>query len=90
MDIDTTFTGRLQKVESKGGWTYIVWPEAKQVLGTGGAVKVAGTIDGESFKSSIMPMGNSTQMLPVNAEIRKKIGKEAGATITVHLTTILS
>ncbi|HSE95245.1 MAG TPA: DUF1905 domain-containing protein, partial [Methylomirabilota bacterium] len=42
-------------------------------------------IDGHPFRSSIMAMGDGRQMLPVKADIRKAIGKEAGDEVTVRL-----
>ena len=83
--LDITFTGTLERSPGKGGWTYVVWPAAATTFGTHGAVKVRGTIDGQPFQSSIMAMGDGTQMLPVKAEIRKVICKEAGDSVTVHL-----
>ena len=77
------FTAKLEKSPNKGGWTYIVWPKAAKFFGTQGAVKVKGTIDGHKFESSFMAMGNGVQMLPVKADIRKAIGKEAGKRVTV-------
>ena len=44
-----------------------------------------GTIDGQPFRSSFMALGDGTHMLPVKADIRKAIGKQAGDTVTVHL-----
>ena len=55
-------------------------------FGTRGYVKVRGTIDGHPFESSFMSMGDGTHMMPVKAEIRSKIGKEHGDTVTIHLT----
>jgi Domain of unknown function (DUF1905) len=80
-----TFKAKLEKNPTKGGWTYVVWPESVKFFGTGGAVKVSGKIEGHPFTSSFMAMGDGQHMLPVKAEIREAIGKDVGDVFTVIL-----
>jgi hypothetical protein len=85
MKLDKKFTAKLQKSPRTGGWTYVVWSESTEFFGTRGLVKIRGTIDGHPFQSSFMAMGGGKHMLPVKAETRKAIAKEAGDKVTVHL-----
>lgn len=77
----------LQKFEGKGGWTYAEIPEIKPDHNSPfGWVKVRGNIDDFTFKNyRLQPMGNGKLFLPVKAEIRKKIGKNAGDRVRITL-----
>jgi len=78
----------MHRMAGKGGWTYVLVPKIMQdEKRPFNYVKVKGTIDGyEISKMNLMPMSRiEHHFLPVKSEIRKAIGKEAGAMVKVVL-----
>ncbi|HET9278990.1 MAG TPA: YdeI/OmpD-associated family protein [Flavitalea sp.] len=78
---------KLEKFPGKGGWTYTVISEIPpDKRARFGWVKVKGLIDDFELKGyHLMPMANGKLFLPVRAEIRKKIKKQAGDWVKVIL-----
>ncbi len=77
----------LEKFPGKGGWTYAQIPEIlPDKHSPFGWVRVRGTIDDFEIKNyKLMPMGNGKLFLPLKAEIRKRIKKQAGDFVRVIL-----
>jgi hypothetical protein len=86
------FTCTILKFDKQGektGWTYIEVPaDLAQKLKPGNRkeFKVRGKLDNYEIKrASLMPMGGGAFIMPINATIRKGIGKRHGAMLKVQL-----
>jgi len=82
----------LQQFGEKGdktGWTYIQVPQdiAEQLQpGSRKTFRVKGKLDAFVIKGvALMPMGDGSFMLPVNATMRKGIRKKKGALVEVSI-----
>ena len=88
--LDITFVATLGKVREGDTWTCVQLDDSATVFGTRGLVKVEGTVDGEPFTGAFMALGDGTHKLPVSSAVRKRIGKDDGDEVTVHLARRLN
>lgn len=86
------FTSLIQKFERQGektGWTYILISEEQAALlnpGVRTTFRVKGKLDAVSIeKIAVMPMGDGSFIMPLNATLRKALRKEKGATLSAAL-----
>ena len=92
MSVMLQFTTTILKFARQGektGWTYIEIPaDIAQQLKPGNkkSFRVKGKLDNYFFKSvALLPMGNGNFIMPINATLRKVIGKHHNAMLHVQL-----
>lgn len=85
------FATTIQRFDKKGektGWHFveISATQARKLKDSKVSFRVRGTIDALTIqKTALIPMGNGEFILPLNATIRKAIGKKHGDKITLNL-----
>ena len=87
-----SFSTTILKFDEQGektGWTYIEIPAeyaAKLKPGNKKSFRVKGKLDEHPIKGiALMPMGEGNFIMPINAAMRKGIGKRKGAKLSVKL-----
>ena len=84
-----TVVKKFDEQGEKTGWTFIDVPAhiAQQLVPQNKkSFRVKGFFDQYIFKGiSLIPMGGGDFIIPLNADIRKKIGKSKGAVLSVKL-----
>jgi len=85
----TTTILRFSEQGEKTGWTYIEIPAniAQKILPNNKrSFRVKGKLDSHTIKGvALMPMGGGNFIMPLNAQMRKGIGKRKGAMTTAEL-----
>jgi hypothetical protein len=86
------FTAEIRKYGSMGektGWTYVDIPvDMAEALYPGNrkSFRVKGTIDTLKVTAlALIPVGEGHFILPLNAEMRKKLGKRSGHTLALQI-----
>ena len=81
-----SFTSILIRDPKPVHYTRAYTPVGSDVeLGSKGPIPVIATVDGETFKSSLMPAGNGQHSLIVPGPIQKKIRKKEGSSVQVDI-----
>lgn len=88
----TTFTAIIEKFGKKGektGWTYVSIPfeEAQKINpGVKKSYRVKGSIDKvEIAQTAMVPMGEGDYIIPLKADLRKKLKKDKGSKVKLML-----
>lgn len=86
------FNAIILKFDQQGektGWTYIEVPEViakKLIPGNKKSFRVKGKLDQYSIQqTALLPMGDGNFILPLNATMRKHLGKRKGEKLKVQL-----
>lgn len=90
-ELDHRFTAPIG-VDVKGDvWSCVEMPGSAEFFGTGKSVRVDAIVDGVELPNvGLMPTGSGGHMLSISAKLRKRLGKDIGDTVDVHLTRRLS
>lgn len=86
------FTATIHKFDKQGektGWTYVEIPaDIAQKLAPGNkkSFRIKGKLDNYAIEgAALLPMGGGVFILPLNASMRKGIGKRQGAMLQLKL-----
>lgn len=82
---NTSFSAVITKEDTKGGWTYVVWPGSAGFLGTRRAKKVSVKVGNHEFNLTCLPVGDGTHMVPLNRSVMSSIGKQIGERIVLEV-----
>lgn len=83
------FTGDVDLFPQEGGWHYVPAPESVSEAFAGGAdrgvIAVTATVGGTTWDTSLLPLGDGSHFVALNAKVRRAEGLSIGETITVRV-----
>jgi hypothetical protein len=88
--MEVTFTAPIGVLVTGDVWSCVEVPGSAELFGTGKAVRVVATVDGEPLTAGLLPTGSGGHMLSISAKLRKRLGKDMGDPVTVRLSERLA
>ncbi|MGH7525425.1 MAG: DUF1905 domain-containing protein [Gemmatimonadales bacterium] len=83
-------SGEVRIFQAENPWVYVSVPkkytEATKHSADRGLVPIIVTLGKSTWNSSLMPMGDSTQFIPLSAKVRKTEGIEVGDHVKLSFT----
>lgn len=80
--------GRVELFPQKGGWYYIRIPlkitTTIHNMQTRGLIPIQAAVKTSTWKTSLLPMGDGTYFIALNAKVRKEQNIDLGKTITIE------
>lgn len=81
------FKAKVCLFPQEGGWHYVSVPQkytdTLKPLADRGLVAVQATVGGSTWNTSLLPMGDGSQFMPLPAKVRDKEKVSVGATVGV-------
>ena len=83
-------TNKVELFPQKGGWHYIKIPieitKPLQFKADRGLIAIKARLGDYSWDTSLLPMGDGTHFIPLNAKLRKKENIDLGDSITIYFS----
>lgn len=82
-----TVTGRVERFPQEGGWWYVAVPtsitEELEGLADRGLIAVQATAGSVTWDTSLLPKGDGTHFIALNARVRRANDLDVGDSLTV-------
>lgn len=90
MAIPHIVVGQVELFPQTGGWHYVRIPtrisDPLMHLADRGLIAVRATVGDTTWDTSLLPMGDGTTFIALNARVRKRNGLTVGGPVTVTFT----